>query len=87
MPAAVSFLASFLAWCLVRMNRMRRPEPEARVCTRSFLSAALRTSKTWWVIFSTGLLTSSSEWVTGRFRNRLTSLSTPLSRVAEKSMR
>ena len=29
MPAAVSCCASFLAWCLVRMNRMRRPVPEA----------------------------------------------------------
>src|SRR5690606_17888084 len=28
MPAAVSCLASFLAWCLVRMNKMRRPVPE-----------------------------------------------------------
>ena len=41
MPDAVSCLASFLAWCLVRVNRMRRPVPDASFSTRSFLASAV----------------------------------------------
>ena len=38
-PCAVSCWASFLAWCFVRMNRMRRPVPDASVRTSSFLAS------------------------------------------------
>ena len=37
MPFCVRFLASFLAWNLVRVNRMRRPSPEfVLVAARGF---------------------------------------------------
>ena len=39
MPGAVSCLASFLAWCLVRVNSTLRPRPEASSRTTSALSA------------------------------------------------
>ena len=35
MPFCVKSLASFCVWNLVRVNRMRRPLPEARVRTSS----------------------------------------------------
>ena len=48
-------------------------------------ASASATSNTWWVIASTGLFASSTECITGLCRNFLTSLSTPLSSVAENS--
>ena len=83
----MSCLASFLATCLVRTNRIRRSEPEARASTTRRLASASATSKTEWDMASTGEVSSSTEWVTGRWRKRCTSLSTPLSSVAEKSRR
>src|ERR1700752_2996939 len=69
------------------MNRIRRPVPEASRCTRSFLACTPETWNTWWVISGTGELGPSTECSTALCRNRLTSLSTPLSRVAENSRR
>ena len=86
-PADVSCLARRLAWCLVRMKRMRRPRPEASAWIRSFLASWSATSNTWWVIASTWLVASSTECITSSVRNFDTSLSTPLSSVAEKSRR
>ncbi|KZX21546.1 hypothetical protein ACH61_01299 [Rathayibacter tanaceti] len=87
MPWPVSCFASFFAWCLVRMKRMRRPVPDARVFTSAFFASRPSTSKTWWVISATGEFASSTECSTSFCRYFLTSLSTPLSRVAENSRR
>ena len=38
------------------MNRIRRPVPEAKRCTSSFLASVPATWKTWWVISATGEL-------------------------------
>ena len=56
------------------------------MCTSSFLASTPATWNTWWVIAATGALSSSTECSTSLRRNRLTSLSTPLSSVAENSM-
>ncbi|KZE92198.1 hypothetical protein AVP42_02751 [Agromyces sp. NDB4Y10] len=64
MPCSVSFFASFFAWCFVRMNRMRRPVPEASVFTSSFFASTSSISKTWCVIAATGEFASSTEWST-----------------------
>src|SRR3954471_19585960 len=84
--AAASCLASFLAWCLVRVNSRLRPRPEASCRTTSALSP-FSTWKTWWVIVATGATAGSTEWVVGFDRDRFTRTSTPLSSVAEKSSR
>jgi hypothetical protein len=66
---------------------MRRPVPDASVRTSSFFSSAPATWKTWCVIAATGECASSTECSTSFSRKRFTSLSTPLSSVAENSIR
>ena len=66
-PAAVSCLASFFAWCLVRVNSTLRPRPEASSLTIVALSAA-STRNTWWVMVLTGATAGSTECVVGLLR-------------------
>ncbi len=70
MPASVSCRASFLAWCFVRVKRMRRLVPEASAVTRSFLVVASDVSNRWCVIAATGEVASSTECSTSFCRNR-----------------
>jgi hypothetical protein len=60
-------LASFFAWCLVRVNSTLRPSPDASSRTTSALSP-VDTWKTWWVIVATGATAGSTEWVVGLLR-------------------
>ena len=86
-PSWVRRRASRRARCLVRVNRMRRPVPEARRRTTSSLAALSATAHTRWSMAVTGDVEGSTAWWSGSWRNSSTSRSTPLSRVAEKSMR
>ncbi len=61
-------LASFFAWCLVRMNSTRRPVPEASSCTICFFASASRTARMWCVICGGAAAASSTEWRTGLLR-------------------
>ena len=76
MPFCVRFLASFLAWNLVRVNRMRRPLPEASVRTSSCLSPRV-VSNTWWVIRSGSVVAESTSCTLGSCRKVFTTSSTP----------
>ena len=86
-PSWVRRRASRRARCLVRVNRMRRPVPEARRRTTPSLAALSATAHTRWSMAVTGDVEGSTAWWSGSWRNSSTSRSTPLSRVAEKSMR
>ena len=85
-PLALSWRASALAPCLVRVKTMVRPGALVRstsTCTR----CARSTCSTWWSIAETGDCAESAWWVTGWFRKRLTRVSMAASRVAENSSR
>ena len=86
-PAWTSLRARRRARCLVRVNRMRCPCPEARRRTMPSLAVLSATIHTRWVMASTGEVEGSTECCSGLWRNSLTRVSTPLSRVAENSRR
>ena len=85
-PLRLSWRASALAPCLVRVKTRVRPGALVR-STSTGTRCSRDTCSTWWSISVTGDCAESASWVTGCWRNCLTRTLTPLSRVAEKSSR
>ncbi len=85
-PLRLSWRASALAPCLVRVKTMVRPGALVRSTSTGTRCSRDRCS-TWWSISLTGVCAESASWVTGCWRNCLTRTLTPRSSVAEKSSR
>ncbi len=85
-PDSSRVLASRSAPSWVRTNITVRPS-RAPIDAATWCLSAGCTTRTWWLIVVIDAVAGAVEWVAGSRRNRLTSVSTLRSRVAEKSIR